>query len=107
MRPGASQRTSAACGNRLDRDACGERRAQRETRTAYIQQHRMPSVDHADICSFAQAERAKTACFIGRATDVDNCGSASRTTRRQGAGALRGWLSLQIEGAKLGGHGVR
>ena len=107
MRSGASQRTSAACGNWLDCDAGGESGAQRETCTAYIQQHRMPSVDHADICSFAQAERAKTACFIGRATDVDNCGSASRTTRRQGAGALRGWLSLQIEGAKLGGHGVR
>ena len=58
------QRASGARGDRLNRDARGERRAKREPCAAYIKQHRVSRVDHADIGSFTQAKGAQTTGFI-------------------------------------------
>ena len=91
----------------MDRDASREGRAQREARSAHIDQHCVTCADHADIGAFAQAERAKPAGLVRGASDLDNSRPTSRTTRCQKARALRVRLSLLVEGGELGGHVVR
>jgi hypothetical protein len=81
-----------------DGDAGGDRRAQGEARTAHVQQHAMPRIDHVDAGAFHQSELAESTRFV--------LATAERHHRRRGtchtiakpAGKRRCWRTLTERG---------
>ena len=83
-------------------------RAQREARTAHIEQHRVASIDDADIRPLAQSECPQTTGLVGRTLDVHNGRPTPSAARGQRARARRYRYSELFEsGERFGGHEVR
>ena len=96
---------SVAC-EQLDRNAGSQRRTEGQPRAAHFEEHGVPRIDHADAGALTESKRAETACFVGRARNIDDGRSASSGTRRERTGAPSGsdWLNCRKRGGC--GHGV-